>query len=365
MKKKYDLKISYPLNFAERLVSWFETNKRALPWRETKDPYKIWLSEIILQQTKVSQGLPYYLSFVEKYPTVSSLAAASEEEVLRMWQGLGYYSRARNMHFAAKYIRDECEGKFPTTYEEIIKLKGVGSYTAAAISSIAFNEKKPVVDGNVLRVFSRIFGVEENVATNTGKNIIYEITNALISEEKPGAYNEAVMEMGATCCTPKQPNCFNCIFSEECFTRKNGWQERLPVNKKEVKKKTLYLNYLVFNESDSVYVKKTSLGNIWKGLFDFFVLERDFIYSKKEEVVSELEHLGIEILENQISGGEKVYRHLLSHREINAKFFVVDLDRSKIFKKFAKENSLSLITISKLQDIPKPILIHNYIDEYF
>jgi A/G-specific adenine glycosylase len=217
--------------FYKRLISWFYGYKRDLPWRNTRNPYKIWLSEVILQQTRVNQGMDYYLKFVEEFPTVRHLAEATEEKVLKLWQGLGYYSRARNLHNAAKYISYELDGIFPTSYHELLKLKGVGRYTAAAIASMAFDERVAVVDGNVFRVLSRIYGVKTPIDSSKGYSDFFDLANELMEDAPAGDFNQAIMEFGAIHCTPKQPNCKDCIFSDVCHAYKHNEVELYPSKK--------------------------------------------------------------------------------------------------------------------------------------
>ena len=223
--------------FSNSILSWYQENPRHLPWRETQDPYKIWLSEIILQQTRVAQGLPYYEAFSKAYPSVQALAEAPEEEVLRLWQGLGYYSRARNLHACAKYIWNELGGNFPNSYASLIQLKGVGSYTAAAISSFAFGEVQAVVDGNVFRVLARYFGIATDIASGKGKKEFEALANQLIPKNSPGEFNQAMMDFGSRCCVPKNPSCEECPVSNTCFAFQKGLVGSLPVkiNKTKVK----------------------------------------------------------------------------------------------------------------------------------
>ena len=220
--------------FAKRLIKWYNFNKRELPWRSTSDPYKIWLSEIILQQTQVNQGLSYYLKFVEEFQTVKDLAKAPADKVMKLWQGLGYYSRARNLHEAAKNIVNEHKGEFPKAYEDIRALKGVGDYTAAAIASIAYNLPYAVVDGNVYRVLSRIFGIETPIDSTSGKKEFNELANELLTKKNPADYNQAIMEFGALYCRPKNPDCTNCIFNDKCEAYRLNKINLLPVKSKNM-----------------------------------------------------------------------------------------------------------------------------------
>ncbi|HEY0769642.1 MAG TPA: A/G-specific adenine glycosylase, partial [Sphingobacteriaceae bacterium] len=229
--------------FPDKIVKWYSENKRSLPWRETKDPYRIWLSEIILQQTRVAQGLPYYLRFVERFPTVSHLASAPQDEVLRLWQGLGYYTRARNLQKCAQTIVEKYSRKFPRTYAELISLPGIGEYTAAAIASISFNEKVAVVDGNVFRVLSRVFGIDTPINSAEGKKGFSKLANDLIHETAPADYNQGLMEFGALFCTPKNPKCEECVFRKSCHAFQNGLQQQLPVKLKSKASRKRYFYY--------------------------------------------------------------------------------------------------------------------------
>ena len=229
--------------FTENLLRWYPLNRRDLPWRETRNPYIIWLSEIILQQTRVAQGLPYFNAFVNKFPTVVDLANAPEEEILRTWQGLGYYSRARNLHACARAIVNERNGQFPDNYKDLLHLKGVGPYTAAAIASFAYKEQIAVVDGNVYRVLARFFGLDVDISSHQGKKDFGQLANKLIPKHSPDQYNQAIMEFGALQCVPKKPNCEQCPISSECYAFQNGLVETLPVNEKKVKVKSRYFLY--------------------------------------------------------------------------------------------------------------------------
>ena len=235
----------FEMIFSNKLISWYLQNKRDLPWRKTKNPYFVWLSEIMLQQTRVAQGMSYYLKFTETFPTVFDLAKADESTVLKMWQGLGYYSRARNLHATAKHIAFELDGKFPSTYKEIVKLKGIGDYTASAIASICFTEPTAVVDGNVYRVLSRYFGIETPINSSAGNKEFKELAQTLIDTLKPGTYNQAIMDFGAIQCKPKNPICLFCPFSESCVALQKNKIDTLPVKDKKTKVRDRYFNYLV------------------------------------------------------------------------------------------------------------------------
>ena len=234
------------MTFGQKLTSWYLQNKRDLPWRKTKNPYKIWLSEVILQQTRVVQGLPYYENFVNSFPTVFDLAKADEQQVLKIWQGLGYYSRARNLHHTAQYISENLNGEFPKTYNELIKLKGIGSYTASAIASFCFDEKVAVLDGNVYRVLSRYFGVETDISSSKAKKEFQNLADEVLDKNRPALFNQAIMEFGALQCVPKNPNCEVCVLNDSCLALKDKKVAQLPVKVKKTKVKKRFLNYLIF-----------------------------------------------------------------------------------------------------------------------
>ena len=259
--------------FTTHLLQWASQHERHLPWKESKNPYYIWLSEIILQQTRVEQGLPYYLKFVEHYPTVFDLANATEDEVLKDWEGLGYYSRARNLHAAAKYIATELDGHFPDTYDSILKLKGVGPYTAAAIASFAFQLPYAVVDGNVYRVLSRFFGMDTPIDSTIGKKQFANLAQQLLDPTKPDVYNQAIMDFGATWCTPKQAKCNKCPLSEQCAAFQTNRVEKYPIKQKKLKKRTRYFHYLIFNYSGQTWIEKRAGKDIWQGLYQFPLIE--------------------------------------------------------------------------------------------
>ena len=257
--------------FADSILNWYAKNKRDLPWRHTNNPYFIWLSEVILQQTRVKQGLPYYEKFVETYPTVQELAEADEQNVLRLWQGLGYYSRARNLHAAAKFVHQELAGKFPENYQDLLKMKGVGQYTASAIASFAYNEKVAVVDGNVFRVLARVFGVDTDIASHRGAKEFGALASFLLPNNQTDEYNQGIMEFGALQCTPQKPNCMYCPMQSGCVAFQEGKQKELPVKIKKIKIKNRYFHYLIFEyqKDGATYLalKKRVGKDIWKVCF--------------------------------------------------------------------------------------------------
>lgn len=338
--------------FSNQIISWYRENPRELPWRETSDPYKIWLSEIILQQTRVAQGLPYYYAFTQTFPTVKDLALASESEVLRLWQGLGYYSRARNLHSCAKFIWNELGGRFPSSYESLIKLKGVGSYTAAAISSFAFGEVKAVVDGNVFRVLARFFGLDTDIASGRAKKEFEELANQLIPKENPGEFNQAMMDFGARQCVPKNPACENCPLSASCFALKNKLVNELPVKIKKTKVKDRTLDYLVIRCGNSIAFNKRGEGDIWTGLHDFPLLNDELPTLK-------------EITESRPKLLPKKYRHILSHQKLNASFSELEIPEEKYSKltKWCEKEGYLLVNEEEIEYLAKPKLIVNFLND--
>ncbi len=337
----------------EVLLDWFSEYKRDLPWRKTVDPYFVWVSEIILQQTQVKQGLPYYEKFVSAFPTVQDLANAPEDKVLKLWQGLGYYSRARNMQFAAKQVVNDFNGEFPSTYPELLKLKGVGEYTAAAIASFCFKEVVPVVDGNVYRFISRYFGINKPIDEISTQKEIKAICKELISHNKPDVFNQAIMEFGALQCKPKQVNCEGCPFNNSCWAYANTKVDELPFKAKKIKKRTRYLYYLLLENEKKVLVRKRSNNDIWAGLYELPFLEQTKSFSE-ENVLKSLQIKQYKV--NHISGYKK---HLLSHQTLYAKFFHVMLDAENFTT--AKQNFDALIVEKySIHQYAYPKLIENY-----
>ena len=343
------------MSFSNVLIYWYLQNERDLPWRKTKNPYLIWLSEIMLQQTRVAQGLSYFMKFKETFPTVFDLAKADEQTVLKMWQGLGYYSRARNLHFTAKYISEELNGEFPSTYNEIKKLKGIGDYTASAISSICFNEAAAVVDGNVYRVLSRYFGIKTAINSSAGIKEFKSLAQTLIDETQPGTFNQAIMDFGALHCKPQNPLCETCPFANSCVAFEQNLTKELPVKEKKLKVRNRYFNYLVIVTDD----KKTILSErknkgIWQGLYQFPLIESTENIDEKAIIVSE-EFQNLFVSETTISlFNQQEIVHKLSHQHLYTKFWIV------------KVNSLKEATIKwkEVKKFPVPVLINNFLNEY-
>ncbi len=354
------------MQFSKILLTWYLENKRDLPWRKTKQPYRIWLSEIMLQQTKIAQGLPYYNSFIEHFPTVFDLAKAPEEKVLKLWQGLGYYSRARNLHHTAKYIADERNGVFPSSYKELKKLKGVGEYTAAAIASIAFNEAVAVVDGNVYRVLSRVFGIETPIDSTEGKKEFKAVAEESLDKQNAKNYNQAIMEFGALQCTPKKPLCATCPLQSHCVAYQQNKVANLPVKAKKTKVSTRYFNYLVLLENND-HVTNTVLQQrqgkgIWQNLFEFPLIESKTSLNKKQL----LENIFFkDLLDGSFNKLELFnatpIKHVLSHQKIYANFWVVYLENIPVAN-FTKP--LKKLEVTEVENFPVPVLVQNFIENF-
>lgn len=347
-------------DFSKKIIDWYRAHRRELPWRETSDPYKIWLSEIILQQTRVAQGTPYYLGFIETYPTVRDLARAPEDAVLRLWQGLGYYSRARNLHRCAKTIVDQYDGKFPTTYQQLVTLPGIGPYTAAAIASIGFNENVAVVDGNVFRVLARIFGVDTDIASPAGKKEFTEIANRLIDPKQPGDHNQAVMEFGAMHCTPTAPQCDNCPFNKACVARQRGTVDLLPVKGKRLTKRTRYFDYVVWKKGNEVAMRPRTGRDIWTGLYEFHLLESDRRISvsklKKDPSLKRFGDVELELVES--------VKHVLTHQLLHIRFFQVKASKKSASVLENSELGLAFYLPNKADKLPKPIVITRFLERH-
>ena len=343
--------------FYKQLIKWYLQNKRDLPWRETQNPYLIWLSEIMLQQTRVVQGLPYYEAFTSAFPTVFDLANASEEQVLKLWQGLGYYSRARNLHYTAKQVANELNGNFPNNYKDLLTLKGVGDYTAAAIASFSFAEVVPVVDGNVFRVLSRVFDVETDISNASAKKEFQELALELMPKNNPALFNQAIMEFGALQCVPKNPSCEICVFASKCLALKNGKVAELPIKTKKTKVTNRFLNYLVFqDEVRNTLIQKRSEKGIWHNLYEFPLIETNEDVNLEEIIVLSSAQFSEKYRITGIEGLHVIpIRHKLSHQNLSIQFWKVELDG-------VLEDGQSLFEIKKF---PFPIVIYNFIENDF
>jgi len=342
--------------FSKTITHWYSANKRNLPWRETRNPYYIWLSEIILQQTQVKQGLPYYEAFISAFPTVFDLAHAQEEEVLKLWQGLGYYSRARNLHTSAKYVAQDLKGVFPDNYKDLLKLKGVGDYTASAIASICFDEVTAVVDGNVYRVLSRYFGIDTPINASQGAKVFKALAQELIDKNEPAEFNQAIMEFGATHCKPKNPYCHICPFKVGCIAFNTNRIHELPVKIKSAKAKKKHFNFLVFiSEDEKTILEKREGRGIWQNLYQFPLIET-------EKSITDVSMQNV--LENHdlLKGKEfelllynkDVIIHKLSHQHLYTKFWIVNVDT------LPQEG----VSSDKVREFAVPILIGNFIESF-
>jgi A/G-specific adenine glycosylase len=335
-------------------------NKRDLPWRATRDPYLIWLSEIIMQQTRIDQGLAYYNRFAGEFPSVFDLASASEDQVLKLWQGLGYYSRARNLHATAKYICEIYNGKFPNDYKSILSLKGIGEYTASAIASISFNLEYPAVDGNVYRVLARYFGISAPIDSGTGKKTFYELAAQLIKGNDPGMHNQALMEFGALQCTPKNPDCSTCPLNERCHAFLNKKINELPAKQNKTKQRDRYFNYIVLRNKNLTWLQKRTGNDIWKNLYEFPVVETS-------------DKTGIDELVNQPLFSEIVSTetnflitnvtdwkiHILSHQRIHYRFIQIQLTNE-----ISRPANLVRVNKEDIFNFAVPRLLESYMNQY-
>jgi A/G-specific adenine glycosylase len=343
-------------SFADTLITWYRRNKRDLPWRTTRDPYYIWLSEVILQQTQVAQGLDYYNRFIKAFPTVKDLASAPEDKVLREWQGLGYYSRARNLHFSAKQIAGPGKGVFPATYEHIRALKGVGDYTAAAIASFAFGLPHAVVDGNVYRVLSRVFGVDQAIDSTSGKKTFQALAGSLLDRHRPGEYNQAIMEFGSLHCRPRNPDCGTCPFAEICVAHRKKTVDKLPLKEKKTRSRDRHFNYLVIADSRGrLLLEKRGAGDIWEGLYQFKLIESPGPLNSRK-VMHEARTL--KLLDDQfdLRYVSEPYTHVLTHQKLLTRFFVVR-------KRGKFSGNLTSAPVTDLGKYPFPRLIGKFLAE--
>jgi A/G-specific adenine glycosylase len=333
-------------SFPPLIAQWYRQNSRRLPWRQTNDPYFIWLSEIIMQQTRVEQGTAYYEKFIANYPTILDLANAEEQQILNDWQGLGYYSRARNLHYSAKLVRDEFNGEFPKTFNEILKLKGVGTYTAAAISSFAFKEKKAVVDGNVYRLLSRVFDIDTPIDSSKGQKEFQIVADELIPAEAPDIHNQAIMEVGALVCKPKKPNCEACPLVNLCLARVNQTIESRPVKSKKTKVRDRFFHFFLYQTNGETYIEQRTEKGIWQNMFQFPLVE--------------IESKDIDNVKNQWKDQWKESSeiiHKLSHQTIHGVFHHFDSTPKSISDSWIK------IKMEDIQDYPLPRIIDRYLEE--
>lgn len=340
----------------QKLIIWYKKNARDLPWRNTKDPYKIWLSEIILQQTKVDQGLPYYHAFIKNFSTIKKLADAKFDTILKLWQGLGYYNRAKNMHVTAKFLVNEFNGQFPDNYNDLLKLKGIGSYTAAAIASFAFNKPEAVLDGNVYRVLARFYGVNTAINSSLGKNEFTILAKDFLNHKNHAMHNQAVMELGATICLPKNYNCQICPLSNQCYALANKQQNTLPVKTPNLKPKNRYLNYVFVEHNQYTYIKQRDRTDIWAGLFEPILIEAEnnLEITEFEKLLSEKDWFNK--YETQLSFAYFT-KHNLTHLTIYANFYIINAA-------LKSNESYIKIKISDLENYPIHRLFEKFITKY-
>lgn len=316
--------IFVPMSFSDPIISWYQANKRDLPWRNTTDPYVIWLSEIILQQTRVEQGMPYFHRFLERYPTVADFAAASEDDILRLWQGLGYYSRGRNMLTTARLVNEQYNGTFPDKYDDLIKLKGIGEYTAAAISSFSAGEAKAVVDGNVYRVLARYFGISEPINSTKGKKDFQQIANDVLNHAHPGLHNQAMMEFGAIICKPKNPACGICPVRTGCYAFMHNAATALPVKLKTVKVRERFFTYFLVLDGDRILMNKRGSGDIWANMYDLPMIETPGQMPAYDVLVT---HEAVEYFGNTpgIKEAFGTQTHILTHQRLRVNFVQLEV----------------------------------------
>lgn len=341
---------------AKILTSWYLINKRDFPWRNTKEPYRVWLSEIILQQTQIKQGLPYYEAFVNKYPTVFSLANAKESDILKLWQGLGYYSRARNLHATAKYVVTNLNGKFPDNYKDLLKLKGIGDYTASAIASICFNENTAVLDGNVYRFLSRYYGIDTAINTTTGYKTFKALAQEILNKKNPAEHNQAIMDFGSRQCTPSNPDCSVCPFNTSCVAFKKNIVNKLPVKLKAKKPVKKYFNFLVFiSDSKETILEKREEKGIWKNLYQFPLIETEKDIDVNKFYYKLKDHILIKDLNYDLSlYNDTDIIHKLSHQHLHTKFWIIAL----------KKTPIQGIPIKNIREYAVPTLIEKFIEDF-
>ena len=351
-----------PSFLAAALLAWYPRHRRDLPWRHTRDPYAIWLSEVILQQTRVAQGLPYYETFLAAYPTVQTLAAAPEAEVLRYWQGLGYYSRARNRHHTAQQVVNEHDSRFPSTYAGLLQLRGVGPYTAAAIASFAFDEAVAVLDGNVYRVLARIFGLHSDIAAPSSRKEFQALADQHIPATTPADFNQAIMEFGALQCTPTKPDCLFCPLQAQCWAFQHGQVALLPVKSRAKASRTRYFHYFVLRYGERTYLRERREKDIWQGLYDFALAETTGPELPPAELLRHLDALGARLDTSQAAEPSAAYRHVLSHQKLEARFHLLVLAQP-LPATTLRDLGLRAYSAAEIEALPKPKLIDNYCNQ--
>ena len=345
--------------FTKRLLKWNkEENHREMPWKGETDPYKIWISEIILQQTRVQQGLAYYERFIKAFPNIQSLAKSSEEKVFKLWEGLGYYSRCKNLIATAKYISEELDGHFPEEFEDILALKGIGNYTASAISSFAFHQPYAVLDGNVFRVLSRFFGLETPINTTAGKKLYSELAYQLLPPKQSAAYNQAIMDFGATICKPSLPECVTCVMRNKCIAFQENLVNVLPINEKVIKQKKRFFDYFILEFNHKFYIKKRTHQDIWQNLFEFFLIENSTEIPEEESIQKFLKLSGLKKKEYSLQSISSIYQQKLTHQTIKGRFIHIELK-----KESALNGNYQLIDKKEMSTLAFPKFISTYLKE--
>ena len=344
------------MNFNYLILSWFDRNKRELPWRNTKNPFHIWLSEIILQQTRVDQGTKFYLNFITEFQQIQDLANADEQKVLKLWQGLGYYSRARNLHHTAQYISNELKGVFPDSFNELKKLKGVGDYTAAAIASIVYQEAVPAVDGNMFRVFARYFNVGDDIALAKSKKVFWDLGLEVIDQKRPGDFNQAVMDLGATICTPKLPKCDICPLNDSCEALRLNKVLQLPVKSKKIKISNRFLHFILLENDGKIALSKREGNDVWRNLFTLPLVETTTDLLDNQQLINDNLHLKLSYISEE--------KHILSHQNLFIKYYRLHynvLDASVL----ANIIDYEWVDLNYLDEIPFPKPIEKFINYHF
>ncbi|MEO5673133.1 MAG: A/G-specific adenine glycosylase [Chitinophagales bacterium] len=347
-------------SFSKKLLDWHAINPRDLPWKETRDPYKTWLSEIILQQTKVEQGTPYYEKLVRLFPTVHHLADATEDEVMKAWQGLGYYTRARNLHQASKQIVNEFGGIFPSRHDQILKLKGVGSYTAAAIASFAFDQPHAVMDGNVFRVLARTFGIDKPIDSIEGKKIFRNLAEDLLDKKNPAAYNQAIMNFGSAICTPANPLCHICCFRKACYAFNHQMISQLPRKEKKISVRSRWFNFLFLEDRDDIIIEKRTGKDIWKSLFQFPMIETTGFADASDAMENSPYKKVFSAIDLKITGVSPIIEHRLTHQKIMAQFIHFSLPHEKIKLPL----QWKIVKKSEIENFGFPKLIADYCKKF-
>ncbi|MCJ8208303.1 A/G-specific adenine glycosylase [Mucilaginibacter sp. RS28] len=346
------------MNFNEEIIRWYQANKRDLPWRHTTNPYIIWLSEIILQQTRVEQGLPYFHRFAERFPTVRDFAAASEDEILTLWQGLGYYSRGRNMLVTARLVMELYQGEFPKQHADLIRLKGIGEYTAAAIASFSANEAKAVVDGNVYRVLARYFGIAEPINSTPGKKVFQQLADELLNQQTPGLHNQAMMEFGAMLCKPKNPDCKTCPVREGCAAFATRQVNSLPVKLKKLKVKERFFTYFLYTDGHHILMNRRNADDIWANMCDLPLIETPGEINPYEvlHLKETVDCFGEAVKTAEVLG---THKHVLTHRKLKVSFVRLEHPPIKLKEQWF------YIEVENLKKIAMPQIIFIFLTKFF